>query len=147
MAKLVLFNIKKKVISIKSIYVNYILNSQVQIQLDLCDMFEAVLIGKTMIFIFQEKATKWYENGREIDGLTTNGILIMHPRGSRVEWVEKQNAVFGLRHPSAVVCFRSASRVLHNRKASTLFEGDDDSPAYTNIQMFQVALTTPTYQQ
>ncbi|XP_074115172.1 E3 ubiquitin-protein ligase pellino [Cotesia typhae] len=27
-----------------------------------------------------EKATKWQEN-REIDGLTTNGILIMHPRG------------------------------------------------------------------
>jgi len=29
----------------------------------------------------QEKATKWQEN-REIDGLTTNGVLIMHPRGS-----------------------------------------------------------------
>jgi len=28
----------------------------------------------------QEKATKWQEN-REIDGLTTNGVLIMHPRG------------------------------------------------------------------
>ncbi|XP_044730728.1 protein pellino isoform X1 [Chrysoperla carnea] len=28
-----------------------------------------------------EKATKWQEN-REIDGLTTNGVLIMHPRGS-----------------------------------------------------------------
>lgn len=27
-----------------------------------------------------EKATKWQQNG-EIDGLTTNGILIMHPRG------------------------------------------------------------------
>lgn len=27
-----------------------------------------------------EKATKWQHNG-EIDGLTTNGILIMHPRG------------------------------------------------------------------
>jgi len=26
----------------------------------------------------QEKATKWYSEG-EIDGLTTNGILIMHP--------------------------------------------------------------------
>jgi len=26
----------------------------------------------------QEKATKWYSDG-EIDGLTTNGILIMHP--------------------------------------------------------------------
>ncbi|KAL3285499.1 hypothetical protein HHI36_000031 [Cryptolaemus montrouzieri] len=29
-----------------------------------------------------EKANKWQENGREIDGLTTNGVLIMHPRGS-----------------------------------------------------------------
>lgn len=29
----------------------------------------------------QEKATKWHENG-EIDGLTTNGVLVMHPRGS-----------------------------------------------------------------
>lgn len=28
-----------------------------------------------------EKATKWQE-GREIDGLTTNGVLIWHPRGS-----------------------------------------------------------------
>ncbi|XP_075223500.1 E3 ubiquitin-protein ligase pellino isoform X1 [Lycorma delicatula] len=28
-----------------------------------------------------EKATKWQENG-EIDGLTTNGVLIMHPQGS-----------------------------------------------------------------
>ena len=27
---------------------------------------------------FQEKATKWYNEG-EIDGLTTNGVLIMHP--------------------------------------------------------------------
>ncbi|XP_034232036.1 protein pellino isoform X3 [Thrips palmi] len=28
-----------------------------------------------------EKATKWQE-GRDIDGLTTNGILLMHPQGS-----------------------------------------------------------------
>lgn len=32
------------------------------------------------LFFSQEKATKWQEN-REIDGLTTNGVLIMHPRG------------------------------------------------------------------
>lgn len=30
--------------------------------------------------VSQEKATKW-EEGREIDGLTTNGVLIMHPQG------------------------------------------------------------------
>ncbi|XP_013777211.1 protein pellino-like isoform X1 [Limulus polyphemus] len=33
------------------------------------------------IFCVCEKATKWQQNG-EIDGLTTNGILILHPRGS-----------------------------------------------------------------
>ncbi len=27
----------------------------------------------------KEKATKWYSAAQEIDGLTTNGILIMHP--------------------------------------------------------------------
>jgi len=35
----------------------------------------------TLNYFLQEKATKWQEN-REIDGLTTNGVLIMHPRGS-----------------------------------------------------------------
>lgn len=30
---------------------------------------------------FQEKATKWKEDNVEIDGLTTNGVLIMHPKG------------------------------------------------------------------
>lgn len=29
-----------------------------------------------------EKANTWQENGREIDGLTTNGVLIMHLKGS-----------------------------------------------------------------
>lgn len=33
-------------------------------------------------YYLQEKATTWQENGRDIDGLTTNGVLIMHPRGS-----------------------------------------------------------------
>lgn len=33
------------------------------------------------LFCLQEKATKWQE-GRDIDGLTTNGILLMHPQGS-----------------------------------------------------------------
>jgi pellino protein len=28
----------------------------------------------------QEKATKWQDNV-EMDGLTTNGVLIMHPKG------------------------------------------------------------------
>lgn len=29
----------------------------------------------------QEKATKWYSHSQQIDGLTTNGILVMHPTG------------------------------------------------------------------
>lgn len=36
-----------------------------------------------MKFYLQEKATKWQDNV-EIDGLTTNGILIMHPKGQFV---------------------------------------------------------------
>lgn len=32
-------------------------------------------------FMLQEKATKW-ETSLDMDGLTTNGILIMHPNGS-----------------------------------------------------------------
>ena len=32
------------------------------------------------IFIYQEKAVKWY-SGEEIDGLTTNGVFIMQPQG------------------------------------------------------------------
>lgn len=35
----------------------------------------------TLIYL-KEKATKWQENGREIDGLITNGVLIMHPKGN-----------------------------------------------------------------
>lgn len=32
--------------------------------------------------VLQEKATKWQDNiGIEMDGLTTNGVLIMHPKG------------------------------------------------------------------
>lgn len=31
-------------------------------------------------FRLQEKATKWQDN-IEMDGLTTNGVLIMHPKG------------------------------------------------------------------
>jgi pellino protein len=31
--------------------------------------------------LLQEKATKW-QDGHDIDGLTTNGVLIMHPQGA-----------------------------------------------------------------
>uniref|UniRef100_A0ABD2XFY0 Protein pellino n=1 Tax=Trichogramma kaykai TaxID=54128 RepID=A0ABD2XFY0_9HYME len=42
-------------------------------------IYAAGFDGSRNIFL-GEKATKWQEN-REIDGLTTNGVLIMHPRG------------------------------------------------------------------
>lgn len=32
-------------------------------------------------FCIQEKATKW-KDGEEIDALTTNGVLVMHPSGN-----------------------------------------------------------------
>lgn len=37
------------------------------------------ILSFSIIWI-QEKATKWQDNV-EIDGLTTNGVLIMHPKG------------------------------------------------------------------
>lgn len=42
-------------------------------QWNLCDLW-------VLIVFVQEKATKWQDNV-EIDGLTTNGVLIMHPKG------------------------------------------------------------------
>ncbi|XP_047512621.1 protein pellino isoform X1 [Pieris napi] len=44
-----------------------------------CRIFAAGFDSSRNIFL-GEKATKWSEN-HEIDGLTTNGVLIMHPRG------------------------------------------------------------------
>ena len=32
-------------------------------------------------FVLGEKATKWETEQHEVDGLTTNGVLIMHPKG------------------------------------------------------------------
>ncbi|XP_046997397.1 protein pellino isoform X1 [Schistocerca americana] len=43
-------------------------------------IYAAGFDGSCNIFL-GEKATKW-QDGREIDGLTTNGILIWHPRGA-----------------------------------------------------------------
>ncbi|ENN70186.1 protein pellino [Dendroctonus ponderosae] len=34
-----------------------------------------------IVHLNQEKACKWQENDNEIDGQTTNGVLLMHPRG------------------------------------------------------------------
>jgi hypothetical protein len=39
-----------------------------------------ILINFSHSFFSQEKATKWQDHA-EIDGLTTNGVLIMHPKG------------------------------------------------------------------
>ncbi|VVD02934.1 unnamed protein product [Leptidea sinapis] len=44
-----------------------------------CRIYAAGFDSSRNIFL-GEKATKWSEN-HEIDGLTTNGVLIMHPRG------------------------------------------------------------------
>ncbi|KOB70784.1 Protein pellino, partial [Operophtera brumata] len=44
-----------------------------------CRIYAAGFDSSRNIFL-GEKATKWTEN-HEIDGLTTNGVLIMHPRG------------------------------------------------------------------
>ena len=33
------------------------------------------------LIISGEKATKWETGENEVDGLTTNGVLIMHPKG------------------------------------------------------------------
>lgn len=46
-------------------------------------LFNSLIIKIRVRIIFQEKATKWQDNV-EIDGLTTNGILIMHPKGQFV---------------------------------------------------------------
>lgn len=32
-------------------------------------------------FFLQEKATKWKNPDGQMDGLTTNGVLVMHPQG------------------------------------------------------------------
>lgn len=48
----------------------------------ICRVYAAGFDTSRNIFL-GEKATKWQENhGREIDGLTTNGVLIMHPQGT-----------------------------------------------------------------
>lgn len=46
-----------------------------------CFTIETIKILSDYTFsTFKEKATKWQDNV-EIDGLTTNGVLIMHPKG------------------------------------------------------------------
>ncbi|XP_026685083.1 protein pellino-like [Diaphorina citri] len=43
-----------------------------------CRVFAAGFDSSSNIFL-GEKATKWQEQHEMIDGLTTNGILLMHP--------------------------------------------------------------------
>ena len=35
--------------------------------------------------LFQEKAAKWKTSDGQMDGLTTNGVLVMHPRNGFTE--------------------------------------------------------------
>ncbi len=67
-------------------------------------LFAAGFNSESNIFL-GEKATKWQENGN-MDGLTTNGVLLMHPEGEFVggggkpgEWreVSVDGSVFSLR--------------------------------------------------
>lgn len=38
--------------------------------------------GELTAFLFpQEKASKWHNQHKDVDGLTTNGVLLLHPRG------------------------------------------------------------------
>lgn len=47
---------------------------------DLFFFFLSLLSSWCVCCRVQEKATKWQDNV-EMDGLTTNGVLIMHPKG------------------------------------------------------------------
>lgn len=38
-----------------------------------------------LLFCSQEKAAKWKNPDGHMDGLTTNGVLVMHPRGGFTE--------------------------------------------------------------
>jgi len=83
----------------------------------------------------QEKATKWHENG-EIDGLTTNGVLVMHPRGSFCGgeakcglWREVSvgGGVYSVRGP------RSAQRKGEVVSVNTVIEECELPPIFKNI--------------
>lgn len=37
------------------------------------------------VFVSQEKAAKWKNPDGQMDGLTTNGVLVMHPKGGFTE--------------------------------------------------------------
>lgn len=86
--------------------------------------FSVLIDEKTL----QEKATKWTEN-HEIDGLTTNGVLIMHPRGDFCggsatcgPWRETSvgGAVFSLRES------RSAQQKVNRKDFSLEMKRRDD---------------------
>jgi pellino protein len=48
---------------------------------DLSAMIYAAGFDSSRNIFLGEKATKWENGENEVDGLTTNGVLIMHPRG------------------------------------------------------------------
>ncbi|CAB3366970.1 Hypothetical predicted protein [Cloeon dipterum] len=56
-----------------------------------CRIYAAGFDSSRNIFL-GERATKWQSKG-EIDGLTTNGVLIMHPRGSFTEQPEEDTSM------------------------------------------------------
>ena len=48
---------------------------------DLNAMIFAAGFDSSRNIFLGEKATKWENGENEVDGLTTNGVLIMHPKG------------------------------------------------------------------
>lgn len=44
-----------------------------------------VKINRAHYFPSQEKAAKWKTSDGQMDGLTTNGVLVMHPRNGFTE--------------------------------------------------------------
>ena len=49
---------------------------------DLNAMIFAAGFDSSRNIFLGEKATKWENGENEVDGLTTNGVLIMHPKGA-----------------------------------------------------------------
>jgi hypothetical protein len=93
----------------------------------------------------QEKAAKWHEN-REIDGLTTNGVLVMHPRGSFCGggakcglWREVSvgGGVYSIRGP------RSAQRKGEVVSVNTVLEKCEHSPVFLKTYSDNFSQRTP----
>lgn len=96
-----------------------------------------------------EKATKWKNKKGQLDGVTTNGVLIMHPTtgftgadSKSNEWMEVSvcGAVFGLnetRQTTSVIAPREASS---NVGGNNIRETTDGNNLLSNLQKSNVLL-------